>query len=671
MGTRPLHAVHRTVLVVDVSAFSGRPLTPQKEIRLGLYAALETAFVDSGLKWSAVDHEDRGDGVLVLVPPDVPKSRVVDGVPHGLLGQLRRYNATRNEDAQIRLRMAITAGEVQYDEEGVVGDEVTLAFRLLDAKPLRDALDRSTASFALIVSDRIYADVVRPDPAMNPESFRPVHADVKEVHERAWLHVPNGGTPPPEPKPERVRRERRKPPWARLGLAVLLVGAGAVDAFGARPPDEPPCPPPIQLNVLVSAEKEQVVRSLALDLEDDSGRHNAHGCKEFNALVYTGKSDRVAAEALGRGWQPGDLTLVDAAEPHVWLPDTTAEVTAVEEALRQRDDVRLHRRQGVAVSPVVLGASEELAGRIAPPDGEFEWRDVRRPAAVDTSSGVGMAAAAALLSGELDELDPDVPNVLRELRRVTGRTTDDRPCAGDVALVGSERAVARTEGCRVLYPRQGALVLDHPFVEVERPGRPNQRRQRIVDRFLAHLLSPQAQDEFKRAGFRDVAWNTGLRWGPGVLADRPRTPAVEPDARLVRRAWEAASRPRVIGVAPDGSPEANLFATRVRELAGPRDRVVELPLTEGVLDAGVGQGAHVVVLTAAARVPSIPKAVSGHVRVVAVGFTAGACAVSAPLYEAAQANGGPCLEIVSRNGSGATQGQEDALDVITRATWGG
>ncbi|WP_308199261.1 substrate-binding domain-containing protein [Saccharothrix sp. S26] len=670
MGTQPQHAVHRTIVVVDVSAFGQRLRAPQEEIRRGLYAALESAFDDSGLDWSATHHEDRGDGVFVLVPPDVPKSRVVGGLPHALLGEVRRYNATRTEDARIRLRMAVTAGEVQHDEHGVVGDEVTLAFRLLDSRPLREALGRSTAVLALIVSDRFYDDVVRPDPAMAPESFRRVAVDVKEVRGHAWLHVPEAGVPRPKPGKRRGRRRRRsKPPWARLGLAALLVLAGTANAFGATPPAVPPCPPPVQLNVLVSAEKEQVVRSLALELENDSGRHNPLGCREFNALVYTGSSDQAAAEALGRGWQPGDLTEV-GAEPHVWLPDTTAEVRAVETALRQRADVRLHRREGVAISPVVLGASAELAAQIAPQDGEFRWRDVRRPAVVDTSSGVGLAAATALAHAELGGLYLEAPNVPRLLHGITARTTAGRPCAGDVALVASEQAVADVEGCRVLYPGDGALVLDHPFVEVERPNRPNPRRQRIVDRFLAHLLSPYAQDEFKRAGFRDVAWNVGPRTGPGVRPGRPRPLPVEPDARAVREAWEAASRPRVIAVARDGSAEANLFATRVRALAGPRDRVVDVPLTEGAVQAGVEQGAHVVVLVSAAPAPPIPVDVSGPVRVVAVGFTEGACAASAPLSEAARAYEGQCHEIVARNGSGTTQRQEDALDAIARAAWG-
>ncbi|WP_053720015.1 substrate-binding domain-containing protein [Saccharothrix sp. NRRL B-16348] len=669
MGTQPQHALHRTVVVVDVSAFGGRLRVPQEEIRRGLYAALEAAFDDSGLDWAASRHEDRGDGVLVLVPPDVPKSRVVDGLPHALLGELRRYNATRNEDARIRLRMAITAGEVQHDEHGVVGDEVTLAFRLLDSRPLRDALARSTALFALIVSDRFYADVVRPDPALAPDSFRPVDVEVKEVHGRAWLHVPNG-VPAINPRPPRHRRKRGKPRLAPVLLVAPLLFVGATNAAGSAPPAVPPCPPPVQLNVLVSAEKEEIVRSLALELENDSGRHNELGCKEFNALVFGGKSGKAAAEALGRGWQPGDLTEV-GAEPHVWLPDTTAEVRAVEAALLERADVRLHRRQGVAISPVVLGASEELARQIATPDGDFRWRDVTRPAAVDTSSGAGLAAATALAHGELGGLYLESLDVPRKLHELTSRTTTDEPCVGDVALIGSEQAVADTDGCRVLYPEGGALVLDHPFVEVERPARPNQRRLLIVNRFLEFLLSPYAQEEFKRAGFRDVAWNVGPQRGSGVRPDRPRTLAVAPDARAVREAWEAASRPRVIAVAGDGSSDANLFGSRVAGLAGPRDRVIVLPLTGGVVQAGVEAGANVVVLVSAAQAPAVAKAVSGPVQVVAVGFTEGACAASTPLYEAAHDHGGQCVEIVTANGSGATQRQQDALDAVARAAWGG
>lgn len=666
MGTQP--PLHRTVVVVDVAAFGRRHLVPQEEIRRGLYAALESAFEDCGLDWSAAHHEDRGDGVFVLVPPDVPKSRVVGGLPHALLGGLRRYNATRNDDARIRLRMAITAGEVVHDEHGVVGDDVTLAFRLLDAKPLRDALAGSAALLALIVSHRFYDDVVRPDPALDPESFRRVDVDVKEVHGRAWVHVPDAGPPPvPSRRPTRHRRKRVKPRPATAVLAVPLLFVAVTNGAGAAPPTVPPCPPPVQLNVLVSAEKEVVVRRLALGLERDLRQENALGCKELNTLVFTGTSAQAAAEALGGGWQSGDLTRI-GAEPHVWLPDTTAEVRAVEQALRDRDDVRLHRRAGVAVSPLVLGASEESVERIAEPDRDFDWRDVRRPAEVDTSSGVGMLAATALVLHELGGLDLDAPDVPRELHEITGRTTADQPCVGDVTLIGSEKAVAGTPGCRVLYPRDGALVLDHPFVEVERANRKNERRQRIMGRFLAHLLSAPAQEEFKREGFRDVAWNVGSQ--PDVRSGRPRTLQVEPDAAAVRAAWEAASRRRVVAVAVDGSTDAQRFADEVRRLIGPRDALISLPLSASVVEEGVERGADVVVLASAAPITPIARGVSGPIRVVAVGLTGGACAPSTALWGAATAYGGLCHEIGGGNGNGAAGGQERALDDIARVAWG-
>ena len=45
-------------------------------MRSGLYGSLRAAFVRSGIPWDLCYHEDRGDGVLILVPPEVPKSRL-------------------------------------------------------------------------------------------------------------------------------------------------------------------------------------------------------------------------------------------------------------------------------------------------------------------------------------------------------------------------------------------------------------------------------------------------------------------------------------------------------------------------------------------------------------------------------------------------------------------
>jgi hypothetical protein len=88
--------VHRAIVLVDVERFGdpARTNTHQLAVREGLYRALEQAFAEAGVAWSVCTTEDLGDGALVLVPPDVPKIRLVDQLPNRLAVALRRHNAT-------------------------------------------------------------------------------------------------------------------------------------------------------------------------------------------------------------------------------------------------------------------------------------------------------------------------------------------------------------------------------------------------------------------------------------------------------------------------------------------------------------------------------------------------------------------------------------------------
>jgi hypothetical protein len=74
MGALPF-AVHRTILAVDVEGF-GDPLRTHRDqlaVREGLYGALASAFNRVGIPWSDCDHEDRGDGALIVIPPQIAK----------------------------------------------------------------------------------------------------------------------------------------------------------------------------------------------------------------------------------------------------------------------------------------------------------------------------------------------------------------------------------------------------------------------------------------------------------------------------------------------------------------------------------------------------------------------------------------------------------------------
>jgi hypothetical protein len=184
--------VHRTILVVDVHGFGDRRRTNphQVEVRDGLYRALESAFRTAGIPWSACHREDRGDGIFVLAPAEVPKGLFVDSLPQALVEAIDAHNRVHPAEEQIRLRMALNAGEINYDEHGVTATAITVAFRLVNARALRLALAQSTSVLALIVSPWFFDEVVRNSTISDPAKYRPVRVTVKETRTRAWIHLP-------------------------------------------------------------------------------------------------------------------------------------------------------------------------------------------------------------------------------------------------------------------------------------------------------------------------------------------------------------------------------------------------------------------------------------------------------------------------------------------------
>ena len=119
-------------------------------VRAGLYRTMREAFGRAGIAWDDYGREDRGDGVFVLVPAEVPKGLLAESLPSALVAALRAHNGTHPGAERIRLRMALHAGEVNYDEHGVTGAAVNLAFRLLEASALKVALARSPGVLAVI-----------------------------------------------------------------------------------------------------------------------------------------------------------------------------------------------------------------------------------------------------------------------------------------------------------------------------------------------------------------------------------------------------------------------------------------------------------------------------------------------------------------------------------------
>lgn len=186
-------AVHRSIVVVDVEGFGDERRTNwhQVAVRDGLYRAMQEAFDHAGIPWADCDHEDRGDGVFVLVPAEVPKELLVESLLPALVTALHRHNGTHKAPERIRLRMALHAGEISYDEHGTTAAAVNLAFRLLDADALKAALAATPGVLAVMASSWFFQEVVRHNPACDAAVYRRIRVAVKETTTIGWIHLPD------------------------------------------------------------------------------------------------------------------------------------------------------------------------------------------------------------------------------------------------------------------------------------------------------------------------------------------------------------------------------------------------------------------------------------------------------------------------------------------------
>jgi hypothetical protein len=182
-----------TLFAVDIAEFTrpDRDDDVRKFMREELYRILERAFDGSGMDWTACFREDRGDGALVVVPPSIAATGIIDPLPERLRSLIRLHNHVSCAAAHFQLRVAVHIGPVDHDGHGFVATDVDFLFRMLDARPLKHALARTGAALALIASDYVYRNVISRHPSLiSPAAFRPVRFQVKRTRARAWIYVP-------------------------------------------------------------------------------------------------------------------------------------------------------------------------------------------------------------------------------------------------------------------------------------------------------------------------------------------------------------------------------------------------------------------------------------------------------------------------------------------------
>jgi Cyclic nucleotide-binding domain len=193
---KTLNGENCTVFLTDVADFGARTRTDNDRllIREALFKMTQKAMQG----FPDAQSEDRGDGFLTVVPPNASTARVLDQLLKELPVALELHNSTQGESARFKLRLALNVGPVVSHMDGVSGEAIIVAARLVEASDFKDALAASTASLGVIASPFVYETVVRhgSDPR-EVASYSEVPVEVKETDTTAWMKL----FAAPEPSP--------------------------------------------------------------------------------------------------------------------------------------------------------------------------------------------------------------------------------------------------------------------------------------------------------------------------------------------------------------------------------------------------------------------------------------------------------------------------------------
>jgi len=183
-----------TVALTDVVGFGARNRTDRDRliIRQALIKMTDAAMQGISGVWL----EDRGDGILMVAPPDISTAKVLDRLLRELPRAVDQHNCSVRESARFQLRLAVNVGPVVSDTLGVSGEAIIVAARLVEAPDFKQGLASSTAGLGVIASPFVYETVIRH--GQDPDyvaAYSPVPVEVKESRTTAWMTLSATFTP--------------------------------------------------------------------------------------------------------------------------------------------------------------------------------------------------------------------------------------------------------------------------------------------------------------------------------------------------------------------------------------------------------------------------------------------------------------------------------------------
>jgi hypothetical protein len=124
--------------------------------------------------------------VLIIASPDIDDELLITTIARELTERIDQHNQTSSRaGSRFRLRMAMHAGRVAHDANGVISDAVVLAVRMLESGRLKRALAQSESALMFCTSDYLYNEVVRHTSIA--EEFQKRVFTSKNISDNFWI----------------------------------------------------------------------------------------------------------------------------------------------------------------------------------------------------------------------------------------------------------------------------------------------------------------------------------------------------------------------------------------------------------------------------------------------------------------------------------------------------
>ncbi|MFJ1791672.1 hypothetical protein [Kitasatospora griseola] len=212
----------RLCLAADVEHYSRLDARAQSAVQADLVRLLDRAAALTGLDRSLWERQPQGDLEFAVLPEYTPEAAVLGPLVNHLAEGLGIRNAMPSAP-RIRLRVAVDKGLTKSAALGHAGHTPVAVARFVNSPQLKAVLAAlASADLAVIVSDRLYHDVVRSgSDGLAPEQYVRAHVEVKEFGGYGWIRVPGHGPDDVRPAVDVPDRPQPSPDIPAPGPSTL------------------------------------------------------------------------------------------------------------------------------------------------------------------------------------------------------------------------------------------------------------------------------------------------------------------------------------------------------------------------------------------------------------------------------------------------------------------